>query len=114
MALGNYKVGYLIKNISRYSDFNAVDRWYHENPTKHFLKHFVFDRPAFEQGAYFPKTMFIYKIKGNSNITNQDVQKDAYLSDFLSKQLVHHIGKFAFSLPNSSTLKNLLAPKDNF
>ena len=30
----------------------------------------LFDRTIFEQGAYFPKIMFIYKIKGNTNILN--------------------------------------------
>lgn len=56
--------------------------------------------------------MFIYKIKGNTKITNQDVQKEnVYLSDFPSKQLQHPAKKFVSSLPNSSSLKNLLAPK---
>ena len=56
--------------------------------------------------------MFIYKIEGNNNILNQDVQKeDVYLSDFFPKQLGNHIGKFFFSLPNSNTLKNFLTPK---
>lgn len=58
--------------------------------------------------------MFIYKIEGNNNILNQDVQKeDVYLPYFFSKQLGNHIGKFVFSLPNSNFLKNLLTPKDN-
>ena len=82
MAMGDYKVGYLIKSRSRYGDFIVVGRWYHENATESFLKYFVFGRAIFEQGAYFPKAMFIYKIKGITNITNQVVQKeDVYLPD---------------------------------
>ena len=54
--------------------------------------------------------MFIYKTKGNTIILNQDVQKKAYIYlNFLG----HHIGKFIFSLPNSSAFINLLTPKDN-
>ena len=41
------------------------------------------------------------------------LKKDLYLPDFFSKQLRHHIGKLFFSLPNSSTLKNLLTTKFN-
>ena len=82
MAMGDYKVGYLLRNRSRYGDFIVVGRWYHENATENFLKYFVFGRAIFEQGAYFPKAMFIYKIKGITNITNQDLQKeDVYLPD---------------------------------
>ena len=36
--------------------------------TKNALKHFVFDRIMFLTDLYFPKIMFIYKIKGNTNI----------------------------------------------
>ena len=112
--MGDYKVAYLLKNRSAYGDFIVVGRCYHENATKNFLKHFVFDRTIFSQDPYFPKIMFIYKIKANTNIINQDIQKeDVYLPDFFSKQLGHHIGKFLFSLPNSSTLKSLLAPLGN-
>ena len=46
---------------------------------KNFLKHFVFDRTIFEKGPHFPKIMFIYEVKGNTNILNQDVQKKAYI-----------------------------------
>ena len=48
MATGDYKVAYLIKNRSIYGDFIVVGRWYDENATKNFLKHFVFDRAIFE------------------------------------------------------------------
>ena len=88
--MGDYKVAYLLKNRSAYGDFIVVGRCYHENATKNFLKHFVFDRTIFSQDLYFPKIMFIYKIKGNTNIINQDIQKeDVYLPDFFSKQLGH-------------------------
>ena len=73
MVMGDYKVAYFI----------VASRWYHENATKNFLKPFVFDRAIFEQHAYFPKIIFIYKIEGNNNILNKDVQKeDVYLHDF--------------------------------
>ena len=36
--------------------FIVVGRYYHENATKSFLKHFVFDRAIFEQRVLiFPK-----------------------------------------------------------
>ena len=79
MAMGNQNVAHLIKNRSAYGDFIVVGRWYHENATKNFLKHFVFDRTIFEKGPHFPKIMFIYEVKGNTNILNQDVQKKAYI-----------------------------------
>ena len=60
---------------SAYGDFIVFGRWYHENTTKIFLKHFVIDRAIFEKGPYFPKIMFIYEIKGNTNILSQDVKK---------------------------------------
>ena len=110
----NQKVAYLIKNRSAYGYFIVVVRRYHENATENFLKHFVFDRAIFQNGLCFPKIVFIYKIKGNTNILNQDVQKkDVHLPDIFSKQLGHHIGKFVFSLPNSSAFINLLTPKGN-
>ena len=67
MAMGDHKVAYLIKNRSAHDNSIVVDRWYHENATKNFLKHFVFDRTIFSRDPYFPKIMFIYKIKGNTN-----------------------------------------------
>ena len=49
---------------------------------------YLFDSTIFEQGAYFPKIIFIYKIKGNTNILNQDIQKeDVYLPDFFFKTI---------------------------
>ena len=113
MAMGDYKVAYFIKKWSAYGDFIVIGRWYHENATKNFSKHFLFDRAIFEQRAYFPKIMFIYITEGN-NILNQDIQRvDVYLPDFFSKQVGNHIGKFVFFLPISNTLKNLLTSKDN-
>ena len=76
MVMGDYKVAYLIKNRSAYGDFIAVGRWYPEKATKKCLKHFVFDRAIFEQRAYFPKMMFIYKIEGKNYILNQDVENE--------------------------------------
>ena len=50
---------------------------------KIWYKHFVLDRTIFSQDPYFPKIMFIYKINGNTNIINQDVQKEhVYIPDF--------------------------------
>ena len=48
MVMGDYKVAYLIKNRSAYGDFIVFGRWYNENSTKHFSKHFLFDRAIFE------------------------------------------------------------------
>ena len=48
MVMGDYKVAYLIKNRSAYGDFIVFGRWYTENATKHFLKHFLFERAVFE------------------------------------------------------------------
>ena len=48
MVMGDYKVAYLIKNKSAYGDFIIFGRWYTENATKHFLKHFLFERAVFE------------------------------------------------------------------
>ena len=50
---------------------------------KIWYKHFVLDRTIFSQDPCFPKIMSIYKINGNTNIINQDVQKEhVYIPDF--------------------------------
>ena len=56
MAMGIYKVAYLIKYRSVYGDFLIVCRWYHENAAKSFLKHFVFE------GSYFSKVLIFLKL----------------------------------------------------
>ena len=56
MAMGIYKVAYLIKYRSVSGDFLIVCRWYHENAAKSFLKHFVFE------GSYFSKVLIFLKL----------------------------------------------------
>ena len=55
MATGDYKVAYLIQNRSIYGDFIVVGRWYDENATKNFSKHFVFDRAILSNVLIFLK-----------------------------------------------------------
>ena len=112
IAMGDLKVGYI---GTSFREKVLVSKYYDENVDKNFLKHFNFEKPVHVLNSlYFLQILFVYQKKDNLSIYNQDVQiEDIYLSDFYYQDLGFYPSCFAFTLPKSNHLQNLLTPKDN-